>query len=127
MHMIEPLFGSVPPNWPGTSSPTFGWFQTPPPFGTRATSALPGNATSPQLTQVSHAQSFGLGMPPVPGLAIANASPNEGYAHGLPVNSLAFAGSPIMTAPALLTAVAIKRGQPSGPATDQEIEDFLYD
>lgn len=51
---------------------------------------------------------------PAPGLAIANSLPPEAYA-------------PIMTAPALLTAIAMKRGQPSGPTTDQDIEDFLYD
>jgi hypothetical protein len=44
-----------------------------------------------------------------------------------PFNSFTFAAPPIMTAPALLTAVAIKRGRPSGPTTDPEIEDFLYD
>ena len=71
-----------------------------------------------------HPQSFQLGMTPAPGLAIANSLPPEAYAHGLP---LTLSGSPIMTAPALLTAIAIKRGQPSGPTTDQEIEDFLYD
>jgi len=29
--------------------------------------------------------------------------------------------------PALLAAVAIRRGQPLGPTNDQEIEDFVYD
>jgi hypothetical protein len=32
-----------------------------------------------------------------------------------------------LTAPALLAAVALRRGQPQGPANDQEVEDFLYD
>jgi hypothetical protein len=105
--MIEPLFGSAPLNWPGIPSPTFGWFQQLPSLDTRSAGTMSGIATPPQLTQVPHPQSFELGMPPV--------------------NSLTFAGSPIVTAPALLTAIAIKRGQPSGPATDQEIEDFLYD
>jgi hypothetical protein len=31
------------------------------------------------------------------------------------------------TAPALIAAVAIRRGQPLGPTNDQEIEDFFYD
>jgi hypothetical protein len=31
------------------------------------------------------------------------------------------------TAPALLAAVAVRRGQPLGPTNDQEIEDFFYD
>jgi hypothetical protein len=35
--------------------------------------------------------------------------------------------SPNTTAPALLAAVAMRRGQPLGPTNDQEIEDFFYD
>jgi hypothetical protein len=31
------------------------------------------------------------------------------------------------TAPALVAAVAMRRGQPLGPTNDQEIEDFFYD
>jgi hypothetical protein len=32
-----------------------------------------------------------------------------------------------VTAPALVMAVALRRGQPAGPASDQEIEEFVYD
>src|SRR5262249_8684952 len=32
-----------------------------------------------------------------------------------------------ITAPALLTAVALRPGQPQGPSQDQEGEDFVYD
>jgi hypothetical protein len=32
-----------------------------------------------------------------------------------------------LTAPSLLAAVAMRRGQPLGPATDQEVEDFIFD
>lgn len=32
-----------------------------------------------------------------------------------------------ITAPALLTAIAMRRGKPQGPTNDQEVEDFLYD
>jgi osmotically-inducible protein OsmY len=48
-----------------------------------------------------------------------------------PVGSFpAFTGSEIavgVTAPALLAAVAMRRGQPLGPTNDQEMEDFIYD
>lgn len=111
----------------GITSPTFGWFQTLPSLGAHGASAMSGIATSPQLTQVPYPQSFGLGMPSPSGLAIANSLSPEGFPQGLPFNSHTFASPPIMTASALLTAIAIKRGQPSGPSTDQEIEDFLYD
>jgi hypothetical protein len=32
-----------------------------------------------------------------------------------------------VTAPALLAAVAMRRGQPQGPTNDQDTEDFVYD
>jgi hypothetical protein len=33
----------------------------------------------------------------------------------------------MVTAPALVAAVAMRRGQPQGPTNDQEVEDFIYD
>jgi hypothetical protein len=33
----------------------------------------------------------------------------------------------LVTASSLLTAVAMRRGQPQGPTTDQEVEELLYD
>jgi osmotically-inducible protein OsmY len=33
----------------------------------------------------------------------------------------------MITAPALVSAVAMRRGQPQGPTNDQEVEDFIYD
>lgn len=38
-----------------------------------------------------------------------------------------FEAQPGVTAPALLAIVALRRGQPQGPASDQEIEEFIYD
>jgi hypothetical protein len=98
--MTEPLFGSGSAVWTGIPSPSFGWFQPPPSFGARS-AHIPAS--------------------------IPNSLTPEAYGNGLALNSFAFTGAPIVTAPALLGAVAIKRGQPSGPANDHEIEDFLYD
>ena len=106
--IVEPLFGSGSSVWTGIPSPAFGWFQTSPTFGARSTGAMSGMPISPQATMV-------------------NSPPAEAYVHALPLNGFTFAGAPIVTAPALLGAVAMKRGQPSGPTNDQEIEDFLYD
>lgn len=125
--MIEPLFGPASTNWPGIPSPILGWLPTAPPLGARTTGAPAGVTTPPPFAQTQNPQNFGIGIAPVHGLAIGNSLPPEFYAQGLLINSLAFAGSPIVTAPALLTAVAMKRGQPSGPTNDQELEDFLYD
>jgi hypothetical protein len=47
-------------------------------------------------------------------------------ASGSPFASVPF-GMPEISAPALVAAVAIRRGQPQGPATDQEVEEFIYD
>ena len=105
--MVEPLFGTGSSVWTGIPSPAFGWFQPSPAFSARSTGAMSGLSTGPQAT-------------------MGNSAP-EGYVQALPVNAFTFTGAPIVTAPALLGAVAMKRGQLSGPSNDQEIEDFLYD
>jgi hypothetical protein len=49
---------------------------------------------------------------------------------GTPAAFPAYINQELVTAygtPALLAAVAIRRGQPMGPTSDQECEDFLYD
>jgi hypothetical protein len=115
--MIEPLFRSGSPLLAGIPSPAFGWLQSS--FGPRpATGAmLPGISPLPSPAQPPMA--FGYGFP--------NSIGPDGYAFGAPLNALPLAVPPVTTAPAVLAAVAVKRGQPSGPASDQEIEEFLYD
>ena len=105
--MVEPLFGSGTSVWTGLPSPAFGWFQTSPTFGPRSTGTMSAIPTAAQTTM--------------------GTSPPEAYMQALPFNAFTFSGAPIVTAPALLGAVAMKRGQPSGPTNDQDIEDFLYD
>ena len=121
--MAEPLFGSVSPLWSAMPGPAFGYGSMP--FGaggrvaqgigvqgTGATNPF-GIATANQMTGDPYGNMMAGGN--VPGGAI-------GFA--------AFAGSEIgvgITAPTLLTAVAMRRGQPLGPTNDQEIEDFIYD
>ena len=41
--------------------------------------------------------------------------------------STPFAVPGSVTAPALLAAVAMRRGQPQGPTSDQDVEEFIYD
>jgi hypothetical protein len=106
--MVEPLFGTGSSVWTGIPAPAFGWFPTSPTFNARSTGAMSGIPAAPQAT-------------------IGNSPAPEAYVHALPLNAFTFAGAPIVTAPALLGAVAMKRGQPAGPTNDQEIEDFLYD
>ena len=45
-------------------------------------------------------------------------------------NAFSFVGRDFgsgLSAPALLAAIAMRRGQPQGPTNDQEVEDFIYD
>ena len=132
--MTDPLFGSVSPPWPAIPAQVYGYVQSPmaasqrfgrpgvpPVMGTRRRSAL-GRA-EPTLSRPERIRwrSGGANFPT--GLAAVVSSP---LASGVP----AFMGAEIaigVTAPALLTAVAMRRGQPLGPTTDQEIEEFIYD
>ncbi len=59
---------------------------------------------------------------PSPGLAMA-------YPFGPSPAGPLFAPDPtgFVTAPSLLAAVALRRGQPQGPTNDQEVEEFIYD
>jgi hypothetical protein len=113
--MTEPFFGSGVPIWPPTIPvPALGYPQTPMLGGNRGmtfgvpTSLLP-----------SEAYGFNGGLIPVPAVSgpVAGTVP-------------ALAGQDItagITPAAVLAAVAMRRGQPLGPSSDQEIEDFVYD
>jgi len=145
--MIEQIFGSGSPMWTAIPSGVFP-FQTPIAAGNRqlatsvfgssgipggaggvstaqgisATGALPAGAYSyggelmPTVQQGFYGSSLVGGFPFAPGPL---ASPLVG-----PVGADAMVG---VTAPSLLAAVAMRRGQPQGPVNDQEAEDFLYD
>lgn len=74
---------------------------------------------------------------PFPGLGYFQApSPNRVVMGSSPLPDLGQAAGPMFIAPefagtvtpqALLAAVAMRRGQPMGPTSDQEIEDFVSD
>ncbi len=140
--MADPFFGSVS-QWPAIQVPAFGYFQPPPPPGTRpfgfGSPAIPGQATAP-LTGATLG-GVPTASPSTDPYAFGGAVPAFGgptYGTGLsavvwnPIGG----GVPALTGPeiavgitasALLTAVAMRRGQPLAPTNDQEIEDFLYD
>jgi hypothetical protein len=81
------------------------------PLGNRQAAAGAGFGTPVQVPVPAESLGFAsaFGMP---------AGLTQPVAYGLPI---------LPTASALLAAVALKRGQPAGPATDPEIEDFFYD
>ena len=86
--------------WGAAASPGFGWTASSIPTGSRNT-----GATSPA------------GVPLSGPIAIPGTFPTF-------LTSEPAVGP---TAAAVVAAVAMRRGQPVGPATDAEIEDFLYD
>src|SRR4029453_10155581 len=96
--MMEPFCGSPPPMWAATASPGFGWTGASIPAGTQSPGATTPVAVGSQVR--------------------------------LPVDFSPFVTTEAATGPtagAVVAAVAIRRGQPTGPNTDAEIEDFLYD
>jgi len=141
--MLEPLFGSGGPMWT-TVPPAVFAFQTPigigngpiapPVFGSSNVTGLTGGVPAgPQSFPVSagvpaNAYGYGAGLIAVSpqsfsGLNTPGASP-------FTRNLSSFIGAdPVvgLTAPSLLAAVAMRRGQPQGPTNDQEVEDFIYD
>jgi hypothetical protein len=120
--MIEPLYRSASPIWTTASSLSPGFaFQSPgqnaisPGSGDVALSAMPPQAYVPLASM----------MPTFPsGLNLATSSPFAATAPTVFVGPDSVTG---MTAPALLGAVAVRRGQPQGPTNDQEVEEFIYD
>ena len=113
--MLEPLFGSPAPMWTTLppSPPAFTGFAGALPA---AAQPLPGPAGIPT-------NAYGY----VPGLIAI--SPQSLGASSLARTPITVGAEPLvgLTAPSLLAAVSMRRGQPHGPTTDQEIEDLIYD
>jgi hypothetical protein len=125
--MMETLFGSGATVWSPLSA---GGFFLPPPGGMGATAATPPVLPAPAAAP---AQAFGYpgGMTTLaPTIAPHGfGSPLLFAPHQSPVLWSPLAGDPAAggTIPLLLMSIALSRGQPNGPTTDQEIEDFVYD
>lgn len=117
--MAEPMFGTVSPVWSAVPFPGLAWFQAPM-AGNRAMGSPPGSAgvTNGMMTSMPAGTSPGFGAGPSTVVSTPMAAPFP------PVFTPDIAG---VTAPALVMAVAIRRGQPAGPTSDQEIEEFIYD
>jgi hypothetical protein len=127
--MPEAPLGPMTPIWPTVPVQGFQYFQTPVPMGPRQF-----NPASIATQQGPQALSGGTvaGVPAAP-------LPTNAYAFGSAVPAFGGLTAPIVpalaipenafgiTAPALLAAVGMRRGQPFGPTNDQEIEEFIYD
>jgi BON domain len=130
--MAEPVFGPASQFWPAMPGPAYGFMQSPMPLGSRPLQGAtlfggnPGMVQTPNPTGADPYMMSNMGNP--------TANVSTGLSAAIipgPIGSFpTFTGTEIaigVTAPALLTAVAMRRGQPLGPTNDQEIEDFIYD
>src|SRR5262245_6321374 len=102
--MAEPVCGTGSPVWSAGPSPGLASLQTP----------IAGNS--------------GIGSPQPPTTTLGPGPSNLLTSPmTAPFSTLGAPEATGVTAPALLMAVAIRRGQPAGPTTDQDVEDFIYD
>lgn len=132
--MAEPFFASMPQLW---ASPPGSIGYAPPLAGARPLASVPPHvmqgltpsAIVPGATMPATVRPDAYG-----GIAPAVSGPVFGAglsaAMAGPTAGVPYSGSEIavgVTAPALLATVAMRRGQPLGPANDQEIEEFISD
>ena len=128
--MAEPMFGVVSPIWPAMPAQGGTWFQAPMP-GAGITNAgiagAPGAASmGNDIVSRMPTTSPLSGEPYAFSRAFLPAGTMSGF--GAPMAMFGGADIPVgITAPVLVSAIAIRRGQPAGPTTDPEIEDFIYD
>jgi BON domain-containing protein len=131
--MVEPLFGSGS-SWITTSPPAAAWLQAMatgnrpivmPPFSA-VPSGIPNGPGALAISPPSVVSSATLPtQTPVPVSGIVP-SAQTGFMMS-PASALMAAEITGITPSGLLAAVAIRRGQPQGPTTDHEVEDFIYD
>src|SRR5262245_48789814 len=117
--MADTLFGSVVPVWPAMPAPPLGWFQAPIAAGNRVVS--PGVPNAPgvgPLTADAYGYNAGLIAGPAVPPAVPPALSNPFGAVAFPAAAATEIGA--SAAPALVAAVAMRRGQPLGPTSDQE-------
>lgn len=117
--MNETIFGSGAPVW--TAMPSIGLMSVSnrpiaaPLFSSTAIpggigSALTGAGLSAQQNVAGSGYVAPYPFAPTPAMALPGHDTNG-----------------LVTASSLLTAVALRRGQPQGPVNDHEVEDFIYD
>jgi hypothetical protein len=128
--MLQTPFGPIGPGWTPMLSPGLPWQPTQ--FGTLGSpfgpthsggfgiaSAVEGSApgTTPVISQAQiSGNPFG---PPPSGWGMSPAAQTP--------LSTAFSIPDGITAAGLLTGIALRRGQPQGPTSDQDVEEFIYD
>lgn len=109
--MLQAPFGPTGAGWMTISSPGIPWFPT---------------QLGPIGSPLSPAQQIGFGVSPAVEVSAPVGSPFIGQGPTTPL-STPFSIPDGITAAGLLTAIALRRGQPHGPASDQDVEEFIYD
>lgn len=111
--MTQGLFGSVTPGWTGMT-PVPAW----PAIGAAFTGAegIPGAMSSYGLSGGfgQLAPSLGYATPGLSSVAAGNISTPFIVPGGVPASTV-------------IATIAMRRGQPQGPASDQDVEELLYD
>ena len=120
---MEMMFGSGSPMWTAMPSLSLGYQ----PLGIANRAIAPPVFSSPVLNG-----GIGGGLTGAQGLSAQQNLAGSGFVPAYPYapNPSALIGGDgqgFVTATSLLTAVAMRRGQPQGPSNDHEIEEFIYD
>ena len=121
---MEMMFGSASPMWTATPSLQLGYQ----PLSMANRAIAPPVFSAPLLNN-----GIAGGLAGAPGLSaqqnLTGSSLVAGYPYSSSTSAPLIGGDTtgFVTASSLLTAVAIRRGQPQGPSNDHEIEEFIYD
>jgi len=127
--MLQAPFGPAGPGWMTMSPPVLPWQSIQlGPLGS------PLGSTQPGLFGIAAAEGGAPGTTPLSGQAQPSGAvfggPSLGWglapAAHTPL-STAFSIPDGITASGLLTSVALRRGQPHGPTSDQDVEELVYD
>jgi hypothetical protein len=131
--MMDPFFGAPlagTPPWSAMPNMGFAWGQAPFAPNRQAVTGLEGLGPGTQGPAIGAQGPMGFGFATGPGIGLRSAPPMFLNSFAAPGALAGFVSPewPIeVTGPALLAAVAQRRGQPQGPTTDREVEEFLYD
>lgn len=117
---MEALYGSASPMWTAIPSAGFG-FQPAMSVGNGPIAAQLFGASQIAAPIAGVAGSLQGGAQPTA------APPGNSYGYGAGLVTIAPHAVAGLTPASLLSAVALRRGQPQGPTNDQEVEEFVYD
>jgi hypothetical protein len=114
---MEPLYGSASPMW---AAPSAG-------FAVQAPGSVGNGPIAGPIFGASPVTAFAGSVSPGVQNVPPAITPSTSYGYGASVVTIAPPIPAGLTASSLLTAIALRRGQPQGPANDQEAEEFIYD